>query len=260
MDLRSDPKQNPRIFNKDYVTNENFEDNFEDPYELKHPSIITKYPTEYVFDYNINLRKKRYSKPYFSSDLHGREIDFMIVPFNCTPPKSIFKHFKTNQINVDEGNSNFYYLFAININTKYLYVFPSFKKDTVTVFESINKIINDGIKIKSIHGNYDRAFVSPTLINYLTNHNIRYYFTPNVYTNRNRVVDQVIHTIPDMFYNLGPTVSLFDANLMRKIVYKYNNTVHKSLFNRFTPNQAQHNSMIEHVFIMEKTLELEKVK
>jgi calcineurin-like phosphoesterase family protein len=36
--------------------------------------------------------------------------------------------------------------------------------------------------------------------------------------------------------------------------------VHKSLFNRFTPNQAQHNSMTEHVFIMEKTLELEEVK
>jgi hypothetical protein len=47
---------------------------------------------------------------------------------------------------------------------------------------------------------------------------------------------------------------------MEKIVHKYNNTIHKSLFNRFTPNQAQHNSMIEHVFIMEKTLELENVK
>jgi hypothetical protein len=47
---------------------------------------------------------------------------------------------------------------------------------------------------------------------------------------------------------------------MEKIVHKYNNTVHKSLFNRFTPNQAQPNSMIEHVFIMEKTLELEEVK
>jgi predicted metal-binding protein len=47
---------------------------------------------------------------------------------------------------------------------------------------------------------------------------------------------------------------------MEKIVYKYNNTIHKSLFNRFTPNEAQHNSMIEHVFIMEKTLELEEVK
>jgi hypothetical protein len=63
-----------------------------------------------------------------------------------------------------------------------------------------------------------------------------------------------------MFYNLGPSVITFDINLMEKIVHRYNNTIHKSLFNRFTPNQAQHNSMIEHVYIMEKNLELEKAK
>jgi hypothetical protein len=47
---------------------------------------------------------------------------------------------------------------------------------------------------------------------------------------------------------------------MEKIEHKYNNKIHKSHFNKFTPNQAQHNSMIEHVFVMEKTLELEEVK
>jgi hypothetical protein len=89
----------------------------------------------------------------------------MIVPFNFRSLESILKYFKTNKINVDEGNSNFYYLFAIYSNTKYLDVFPNFKKDTVTVADSINKIINDGIKIKSIRGDYDRAFVNNILIN-----------------------------------------------------------------------------------------------
>jgi hypothetical protein len=56
----------------------------------------------------------------------------MIVPFP-SEGSSIFTHFKTNKINADQGNSNFYYLFAININTKYLHVFPSFAKDTTTV-------------------------------------------------------------------------------------------------------------------------------
>jgi hypothetical protein len=36
--------------------------------------------------------------------------------------------------------------------------------------------------------------------------------------------------------------------------------VYKSLFNRFTPNKAQHNSMIDYVYIMEKNLELENAK
>jgi hypothetical protein len=101
MNLRTNPTKNTLIFNEDFETYENFEDNLEDPYELKHPSIITKYPTRYVPDHNINLRKKKYSKPYFSSDLHGWEIDFMIVPFNFKSPQSIFEHFKTNQINAD---------------------------------------------------------------------------------------------------------------------------------------------------------------
>jgi hypothetical protein len=158
--------------------------------------------------------KKKYSKPYFSSDFHEWEIDFMIVPFNHKPPQFIFKHFINNLLNADEGNSNFYYLFAININTRYLYVFPNFKKDSSTVINSISNIIKDDKYIKSIRGDYNRAFVNATLINYLTNHNIRYYFTPNVYTNRNRIVDRVIHTIPDMFYNPGPNALLFDVNLM----------------------------------------------
>jgi hypothetical protein len=65
----------------------------------------------------------------------------MIVPFLFSVnPSSIFTHFKTNQINADQGNSNFYYLFAININTKYLFVFPSFVKDRTTIAKSIGKM------------------------------------------------------------------------------------------------------------------------
>jgi hypothetical protein len=62
-----------------------------------------------------------------------------------------------------------------------------------------------------------------------------------------------------MFYNLGPNASLFDNSLMQKVVHGYNNKIHKALFNRFTPNQAQHNSMIEHTYIIEKNLELYRV-
>jgi hypothetical protein len=62
-----------------------------------------------------------------------------------------------------------------------------------------------------------------------------------------------------MFYNLGPNASLFDNSLMQKVVHAYNNKIYKALFNRFTPNKAQHNSMIEHMYIIEKNLELDRV-
>jgi hypothetical protein len=211
-----------------------------------------------VKDLNITVQKKKYSKPYFSSDFGWWEIDFMIVPFP-SEGSSIFTHFKTNQINADQGNSNFYYLFAININTKYLYVCPSFAKDTRTVIECIGKMLADKIEIKSIRGDYDNAFLSPFLKNLLDVQNIRYFFTPEMHSNRNRVVDRAIRTIRDMFYNLGQNASLFDKNMMQKVVHAYNNKIHKALFNRFTPNQAQHKSMIEHTYIIEKNMELDRV-
>jgi hypothetical protein len=62
-----------------------------------------------------------------------------------------------------------------------------------------------------------------------------------------------------MFYNPGPNSSLFDNSLMQKVVHTYNNKIHKALFNRFTPNHAQHNSMIEHTYIIEKNMELDRV-
>jgi hypothetical protein len=150
-------------------------------------------------------------------------------------------------------------MFAININTKYLYVFPSFTKDSKTVMESISKILNKWVEIKSILGDFDKAFVSNYLTNFLALKNIRYYFAPQMYMNRNRVVDRVICTIRDMFYNLGRKASLFDNNLMQKVVHGYNNKIYKALFNRFTPKKAQHNSMIEHTYIIEKNLELDRV-
>jgi hypothetical protein len=158
-------QKNSKYFNN-FETYENFEDNFEDRFQVTHPSLITKYPLSYVKDLNISVQKKKYSKPYFSSDFGGWEIDFMIVPFS-TLPSSIFTHFKTNKINADQGNSNFYYLFAININTKYLYVFPSFAKNTTTVIESLSKMLNQWVEIKSIRADYDSAFINNTLTNFL---------------------------------------------------------------------------------------------
>jgi hypothetical protein len=201
---RKQVQKNTKYFNSSYHTYENYDDNFEDPFEVKDPSTIMKYPLSFVKYLNISVQKKKYSKPYFSSDFGGWEIDFMIVPFS-TLQSSIFTHFKTNKINTDQGNSNFYYLFAININTKYLYVFPSFAKDRTTVIECIGKMLNQFVLIKSIRGEYDSAFVSPPLTNFLFLKNIRYFFTPQVFINRNRVVDRVICTIRDMFYNLART-------------------------------------------------------
>jgi hypothetical protein len=50
--------------------------------------------------------------------------------------------------------------FYININTKYLHVFPSFSKDEKTVIASISELLENNTLIKSLLWDYDAAFVN----------------------------------------------------------------------------------------------------
>jgi hypothetical protein len=52
----------------------------------------------------------------------------MVPPISRATAFKIFGNYKENLKNADEGNLNIYYLFVININTKYLYVFPYLSK------------------------------------------------------------------------------------------------------------------------------------
>jgi hypothetical protein len=63
-----------------------------------------------------------------------------------------------------------------------------------------------------------------------------------------------------MFFNLDIDVCLFEVGLIQKVVHFYNNSIHRSLFNRFTPNQGQNNYIIERMYIQEKNRQLEKAK
>jgi hypothetical protein len=172
----------------------------------------------------------------------------MVLQMSRQTALKTFANWKENLKNADDGNLNFYYLFVININTKYLHVLPSFSKDEKTVIASISELLEDNILIKSVRGDYDAAFVD-SLEAYLNKNNIKYFFSPYKYTNRNSLVDRAIRTIRDMFFNLGTDVSLFDVELMQKVVNFYNNSIHRSLFNRFTLNQAQNNYIIERTYI-----------
>jgi hypothetical protein len=50
------------------------------------------------------------------------------------------------------------------------------------------------------------------------------------------------------------------VELMQKLVHFYNNCIHRSLFNKFTPNKAQNSYIIECIFIQEKNRQLEKAR
>jgi hypothetical protein len=58
MNLRHNPVINSHVYNNGYETNKNIEDNFDDLYELTHPSIITKYPSKYIPHHNTSIQRK----------------------------------------------------------------------------------------------------------------------------------------------------------------------------------------------------------
>jgi hypothetical protein len=121
------------------------------------------------------------------------------------------------------------------MNTKYLHVFSSFNKNEKTLVGSISELQQNNRQIKSVCGNYDAAFVND-VESYLNKNKIRYFFSPYKYTNRNDIVDHTIRTIRDMFFNLNLHMFLLDLELMHIVVHFYNNGIHRSLFNSFTPN------------------------
>jgi hypothetical protein len=188
---------------------------------------------------------KQYMRPYFSPYYNSWEIDFMIVPY------------KTNTFFMYKKPGTFYYLFAININTKYLCVYPSHKRDTNIVVYAIEDMLKNNIRIDNIRGDFDVAFRNQ-LQHYLKDKKIGYFFTSFEFTNRNKVVDRVMRTIRDMFEQYGDVPELLcDVRLMKYVVNKYNNTKHSAFDHRFTPNQVQQSHELESFFIRKQNLKLD---
>jgi hypothetical protein len=247
--LRKSNEIKPPVYLSDYDTSySNIED---DMFKLKES--IPKYnfnenTIKKLKDYKLPPLHKKYFRPYFSPKFNSWEMDFMIVPF-----KDGISPFETK-----ESHTNLYYLFIININTKYLCVSHTHNKDTHSVIWLLNDMMDKGLEIDNIRGDADVAF-RDQLLDVLRKSDIKYYFTANNYINRNRVVDRVMRTIRDKFDELGHKASLYDVELMQKVVDKYNHTTHAAFDYRFTPAQVQNNKQLERIFIMDKKSKLENI-
>jgi hypothetical protein len=208
-------------------------------------------PPSVLKDFNLAKLKKKYQRPYYSPLPDSWKMDYVIIPYNpFYNPHKYYKKFK--------GNTAYYYLFLINLNTKYLVVSSNFHKDADHVVKVL-KDLKSEYNINSIRGDYDKAFVGKKVINYLKKKRIEYFFSPYEYTNRNRVVDRVIRTIRDKIDRLGPNASFYDFELVRDVVDVYNHTTHSAFENKFTPAQAQYNQEIEDWYIQKQFEKLSKI-
>ncbi|KAA6368102.1 MAG: hypothetical protein EZS28_036371 [Streblomastix strix] len=178
-------------------------------------------------------------RPYFSPKLGSWEIDLV---FGVNPVTRRRQH----------------YLFAININTKYLVVIPLIldEKNATYILAALKKLINQ-MYVNNIRGDGETGFKANIVRQFCEDNRISLYFTGSPYTQHNRVVDSVIRTIRNGF---GQDLQGFATpSQMQQMVEIYNKTPHLAFMNRFTPKQVQYDREIEGKFIRQKQAQLEQV-
>ncbi|KAA6371628.1 MAG: hypothetical protein EZS28_032845 [Streblomastix strix] len=121
------------------------------------------------------------SRPYFSPKLGSWEIDLV---FGVNPVTRRRQH----------------YLFAININTKYLVVIPLIvdEKNATFILAALKKLINQ-VYVNNIRGDGETGFKANIIRQFCEDNKISLYFTGSPFTQHNRVVDSVIRTIRNGF-------------------------------------------------------------
>jgi hypothetical protein len=185
-----------------------------------------------------------YQRPYFSPKFHSWEMDF----------------FETGDLYMKDIQSETrkisrVYLIFININTKFIKVYPLNPDDHPTekfIFYCFKDMMKN-YKINSIRGDHDRVFTED-FQKFLDANKITHYFSASKYTNKNRVVDRAIRTIRDAV-GLDKQLLLF-SSVVLSIVDYYNNTPHIAYKNKFTPQDVQNDPELEAWYIRTQQLKL----
>ena len=213
------------------------------------------------------LQKQFLQRPYYSPYPGAWEIDHADFDVLDKPRDSQTQRRK--------------YLFVININTRFLIVFPC--DDTAEAvkwcLEKLLEIFPNGVK--SIRGDGSGRYSTPAvrnhystqevgsgatndLIQWYRQHNVRFYFDGGEYINKNRIVDRAMRTVRDAIGHAKIT----DEQLAN-IVWYYNNTPHKGLrfiktatgvYRDITPYEMQCNPELEWEYIRYCETKLLKAK
>jgi hypothetical protein len=164
------------------------------------------------------IKKKFYEKPSFSK-YHGTwEID-------------IVEHL------IDPATG--YHLFCINVNTKYLFVYPLRSKNTYDIAGALTKFFDDVAKqfpshdvitdefknpVRYVKGDGERGFDALINSGWLNSKVKDFSFDSSKFTNHNRVVDSVIRTIRNAIND-----RIINERQLQQIIEYYNHTYHKSI-------------------------------
>ncbi|KAI5492676.1 integrase core domain containing protein family [Trichomonas vaginalis G3] len=154
-------------------------------------------------DPKIQPLKEKFSRPSFAPYPYSYEIDHL-----------------------EYSKGNVTYLFAININTRYLYCIPVKGKTKQETRRAIQYLL-DHERVDNIRIDGDKGFQA-TMARYFPQ--INFYFSSSPYTFHNKIVDAVMRTLRDA---LGVNGRIYwDGNhdsIIQQLVYYYNNTWHRTI-------------------------------
>ncbi len=196
-------------------------------------------------DRNVKSLKK-FMRPNFSPKPYAWEIDHL------------------------QYNRGVTYLFAINVNTRYLYVIRVQDKSSASTSAAIQRLIdeeaNKGHDVRSIRGDGDKGFNA--LVTDFARYreiatgvlkNREFYFQDSPYTYHNKTIDAVMRTLRDA---LGPNTNRFWSGrhdeVIQQLVEYYNNTWHRAI--DMTPTEMHRDVELEWAYIRHMTEVLNDVK
>jgi hypothetical protein len=174
-----------------------------------------------VLDSKRNLLKKKFSRKSYSPTRGGYEMDLFSVGFNQQT-----------------------YLFLININTRFLHVFPIRDKSSKAIFEVLVQFIPE-YQVTSIRGDGEGAFSSARLQSLFNFYHVKTSFNGSSQIYHVKLVDAVIRTIRDGF---GQNIETMNNNeAMQQIVNYLNNSVNRST--KLTPAEMESYHELENAWI-----------
>jgi hypothetical protein len=171
-------------------------------------------------DAKRNLLKKKLSRKSYSPIRGGYEMDIFAV-----------------------GSQKFY-LFLININTRFLYAFPIRNKREDSIYNELVDFIPEH-QVTSIRGDGEASFNSKTLQSLYKHFNVKTSFNGSSQIYHVKFVDAVIRTIRDGF---GQNIdSMLNNTEMQHMVDYLNNSVNRST--KLTPAEMEYYPELENAWI-----------
>jgi hypothetical protein len=219
-------------------------------------------------DFKINPISRQFYRPYFSPHTNSYEMDIIET--------------------ADENKNYLWWLFVVNINTRFLLVHSlrpnkdATYADVVEALENIQNALPQDQRIMYLRSDagpyfgkivdasykYDKRNIQGVLfaatkeskpfLDFLANNRIVHYVSRSPFVNRSRIIDRVARTIRDMLGEDPRNILIIKKT--RDAVIEYNNTPHIAFKYIFTPAEVQSNKDIEGYFIREQLYKLEEIK